>query len=248
MAPRGRTPGLVLRGTLESSVLSAAAPSDFMGFICTTRETREIELPWVSRIAAAAGRPWQTTELTPEETPDLAAALQRELAEPFGGLSSVAAAKLASFAQAHGVALLLESQGLHLPGPAGVPPLRPDCLRPEFRNLADPLTAPPGAPLARLHEGEPLAARCCSSIERRYPLLDPRHVGPLLGQPPERAAKPSCAKRRAWFPALYQTRRRAYLDAAGAGGSFYVWQWVNLGLFTGSEPLSLQTPEENRRP
>ncbi|HEX3100256.1 MAG TPA: asparagine synthase C-terminal domain-containing protein, partial [Pyrinomonadaceae bacterium] len=101
------------------------------------------------------------SRLTPWEVPGLAADVQYHQDEPFAGLPTLAYAKLFEKAKEHGVTVLLDGNGMDeqwagydyyrttlngnqpslVQGTTGSP-VRPDCLTPEFRALAEPLEMP----------------------------------------------------------------------------------------------------------
>jgi asparagine synthase (glutamine-hydrolysing) len=133
------------------------ADSDVKVFSFTTGDANYDELPWVRRMLAQTRHPLFESRLTAEEVPDLAVAVQAHQDEPFGGLPTLAYAKLFELARREGVIVLLDGQGMDeqwagydyyrnaLDGAS--PPLvqgsrdsavRPSCLTPEFRDQARP--------------------------------------------------------------------------------------------------------------
>jgi len=264
--------------------------------------------------------PHQVCQLSPHEVPGLAARVQQHQDEPFGGIPTLAYSKVFEQARADGVIVLLDGQGLDeqwagyeyydqaLNGnPAGdghpdVGPVqgsrtasvRPDCLTPEFRALAEPFRAPApfSDPLRNLQYRDarytkiPRALRfndrisMMHSAELREPFLDHRLFELALRQPPahkiragthkwmlrqigrtllpngvvEAPKRPLQTPQREWLRgplrawaddciesalALHGGRwldadavRREWqaYQAGESDNSFYIWQWVNLGL------------------
>jgi len=167
-------------------------------------------------------------ELRPEDVPALAASIQAHQSEPFGGLPTVAYAVVHDRARAEGVIVLLDGQGMDEQwagydyyaaelngGSANIvqgtrqSPVRPECLTPEFRALAQPLHAPEPFP-DRLRNRQyrdtrytkiPRALRfndrisMRASTELREPFLDHRLFERALRQPPERKISGGVRKR-----------------------------------------------------
>jgi asparagine synthase (glutamine-hydrolysing) len=153
--------GINLSGGLDSSTLlgvvhSLQGPgSDVKAFTFTTGDERYDELPWVRRMLEHTCHPSIVCELAAESVPDLALEVQRHQDEPFGGLPTLAYARLFARARQEGVIVLLDGQGMDeqwagydyyrgaLAGlTAGVVQgtreraTRPECLRAEFSQLA----------------------------------------------------------------------------------------------------------------
>ncbi len=155
--------GINLSGGLDSSLLLGlvqavqGAESDVKAFTFVTGDPRYDELPWVEQMLATTRHPSVACQLCAEEVPRLAASVQRHELEPFGGLPTLAYARLFEEARAAGVVVLLDGQGMDeqwagydyyraaAPGPAASlqgtreSSVRPECLTPEFRALAQPL-------------------------------------------------------------------------------------------------------------
>lgn len=163
--------GVNLSGGLDSSTLlglvkavqGEASEARAFTFICG--DSRYDELPWVQRMLAQTRHPLTVSRITPEEIPALAESVQAAEDEPFGGLPTLAYAKLFAEARQRGVIVLLDGQGMDeqwagydyyantLNGdPAGVVQgtkgfaVRPDCLMAEFRAMAESFDTP--APFA----------------------------------------------------------------------------------------------------
>ncbi len=111
---------------------------------------------------AYSGHPLRVCWLRPEEVPDLAESVQKHQDEPFGGLPTLAYARLFEVARADGTIVLLDGQGMDeqwagydyygaalnghnhantLVQGTTQSPVRPECLTPEFRALATPFKA-----------------------------------------------------------------------------------------------------------
>lgn len=156
--------GINLSGGLDSSALlglvqAVQGPeSDVQAFTFTTGDPAYDETPWVAQMLARTRHPWCECRLHPDEVPQLAESVQAAEDEPFGGLPTLAYAKLFAEARAAGVVVLLDGQGMDeqwagydyyqhaLRGdgrPAATvqgtrqPTTRPECLVPEFRELVE---------------------------------------------------------------------------------------------------------------
>ncbi len=157
--------GVSLSGGLDSSILLGlvqavqGAESEVKAFTYITGDARYDELPWVRQMLARTRHPSLVCELRPEDVPALAASVQAHESEPFGGLPTLAYARIFERARAEGVRVLLDGQGMDeqwagydyyaaesngespVQGTAQSP-VMPGCLTPEFRALAQPLDAP----------------------------------------------------------------------------------------------------------
>jgi len=224
--------GFNLSGGLDSSVLvglvqAVQGPeSDVKAFTFITGDPQYDELPWVQLMLERTRHTHYACLLRPEEVPDLAAKVQWFQDEPFGGLPTLAYAKVFDRARELGVIVLLDGQGLDeqwagydyyaraLNGSSSIstrPALgpiqgtisrsvRPECLVPEFRALAEPFNPPSPFPdvLRNLQYRDarytkiPRALRfndrisMMYSTELREPFLDHRLFELALCQPPER--------------------------------------------------------------
>lgn len=159
--------GINLSGGLDSSTLLGLVhavqglESDVQAFTFVCDDPQYDELPWVRQMLAHTKHPLVICHLRPAEVPALAASVQTAQDEPFGGLPTLAYARLFEEARAHGNLVLLDGQGMDeqwagydyflsaLNGQTGgivqgmqASPVRPDCLTPEFRALAAPFAAP----------------------------------------------------------------------------------------------------------
>jgi asparagine synthase (glutamine-hydrolysing) len=159
--------GVNLSGGLDSSLLLAlmqriqGKDSETMAFTFVTGDPEYDELPWVEQMIRQTRHPLHVCRLNPEDVPDLAASVAAHEDEPFGGLPTLAYARLFERARSKGVIVLLDGQGLDeqwagydyyatalegrtVPTIQGTSsrPVRPECLRPEFAALADSWRAP----------------------------------------------------------------------------------------------------------
>jgi asparagine synthase (glutamine-hydrolysing) len=152
--------GINLSGGLDSSTLLGlvqkiqGAESDVKAFTFITGDERYDELPWVMQMLSHTQHPLMICSLSAEEVPALAESVQYHQDEPFGGLPTLAYARLFERARAEGVIVLLDGNGMdeqwagydyYLPSNntgslvqgTGDAPVHPDSLRPEFGALAD---------------------------------------------------------------------------------------------------------------
>ncbi len=158
--------GINLSGGLDSSALLGlvqavqGAESDVKAFTFVTGNPEYDELPWVEEMLRQTQHPSVVCRLTPEDVPALAESVQWHEDGPFGGIPTLAYARLFEQARLRGVIVLLDGQGMDeqwagydyyrcsadgRPAPIvqGVSgsPLRKECLIPEFRAVAEPLAA-----------------------------------------------------------------------------------------------------------
>jgi asparagine synthase (glutamine-hydrolysing) len=158
--------GINLSGGLDSSTLLGLVQavqgqeSDVKAFTFVTGSPEYDEVTWVREMLLRTRHPSIVCALAAEDVPGLAASVQRHEDEPFGGLPTLAYARLFERARQEGVVVLLDGQGLDeqwagydyyrtaLEGrSAGTvqgtadSPVRPECLTAEFRARAVPLEA-----------------------------------------------------------------------------------------------------------
>ena len=157
--------GINLSGGLDSSTLLGAVQlvqgpdSDIKAFTYVTGEPLYDELPWVELMLERTQHPAVICRVTASEVPALAESLQTHEDEPFGGLPTIAYARLFELARETGTIVLLDGQGMdeqwagydYYAGAADAPvglvqgtvqsPVKPECLIDEFRTLARPLRA-----------------------------------------------------------------------------------------------------------
>lgn len=234
-----------LSGGLDSSTLLGivhlvqGAESDTRAWTYVFGDENYDELPWVTRMLEHTRHPSSVCQITSDEVPVLAESLQKYEDEPFGGLPNIAYAKLFERARAAGTIVLLDGQGMDEQwagydyygtvlngGAAGVlqgarhSPVKPDCLVPEFRQLASVREhAWPFSDRLRntqyrdvRHTKIPKALRfndrasMRSSTELREPFLDHRLFELAFRQPPDRKVRGHCHKwmlrelARRWLP------------------------------------------------
>jgi asparagine synthase (glutamine-hydrolysing) len=159
--------GINLSGGLDSSSLLGlvhavqGADSDVKAFTFTTGDENYDELPWVEEMLDKTNHPLIVSRLSFNEVPELAASVQYSQDEPFGGIPTLAYAKLFETARKNGVIVLLDGNGMdeqwagydyyHSALNGNSPsiiqgtkekPVRSECLTPEFRSLAEPLKFP----------------------------------------------------------------------------------------------------------
>lgn len=153
--------GINLSGGLDSSSLLGlvhavqGADSDVKAFTFVTGNKEYDELPWVEQMLARTNHQLVVCALSPSDVPDLAEDVQRSQDEPFGGVPTLAYAKLFEEARAQGVIVLLDGNGMdeqwagydyYRPSSNGdsasvvqgtkEKPVRPECLNPDFASLA----------------------------------------------------------------------------------------------------------------
>jgi asparagine synthase (glutamine-hydrolysing) len=317
-----------LSGGLDSSTLLGivnivqGADSRTAAWTYITGDHAYDELPWVTRMLDRTRHPSKVCRITPADVPELAVSLQRCADEPFGGLMTIAYARLFEDARATGTIVLLDGQGMdeqwagydyyrvatrgESPGlvqGARQSPVRPDCLTPDFRRLAEaPVYPQPFSDALRnaqyrdvRYTKMPKALRfndrasMRASTELREPFLDHRLFELAFRQPADRKISGDCSKwflrelARRWLPAAVleapkrpvSTPQREWLAGPlrnwvdtcleqaieafgdtwldplrvrqawaaygrpGLDNSFFLWQWVSLGLLTAltaSEP------------
>ncbi|MBZ5605513.1 MAG: asparagine synthase (glutamine-hydrolyzing) [Acidobacteriia bacterium] len=157
--------GVALSGGLDSSVLLGVTrriqgeDSETKAFSYTTGNPCYDELPWVKQMVEHTRHPLVECRLSHREVPDLAQSVYEHECEPFGGIPTLAYARLFEIARQHGVITVLDGQGMdeqwagydyyaRQDATAGSiqgtrsRALRPECLTEEFAGLATPLRAP----------------------------------------------------------------------------------------------------------
>lgn len=158
--------GINLSGGVDSSTLLSLVnlvqgeDNDVKAFTFVTGDSRYDELPWVNQMLEHTNHPAVICKITPEEIPALAQDVQYHQDEPFGGIPTLAYAKLFEQASSNGVVVLLDGNGLdeqwagydYYHSLNGKPPslvqgtngksVREDCLTKEFRSLAEPQIFP----------------------------------------------------------------------------------------------------------
>lgn len=214
--------GINLSGGLDSSTLLGLVQSvqgrdsDVSAYTFVTGDERYDELPWVQQMVAHTRHPSVVCPLRADEVPGLTADLHNQMREPFGGIPTIAYARLFEVARSNGTIVLLDGQGMdeqwagydYYRRATAAPtvqgsvdsPVRPECLAPDFRVLAEEpeWPTPFGDPVKDLQYRDicftkiPRALRyndrvsMRSSTELREPFLDHRLVELALRQPVER--------------------------------------------------------------
>lgn len=217
--------GINLSGGLDSSTLLGlvhevqGAESDVKAFTFATNDPAYDELPWVEAMLARTNHELVVCTLRSDEVPDLAEDVQRHQDAPFGGIPTLAYAKVFEEARKRGVIVLLDGNGMDeqwagydyynaatnghsVPTIQGTTssPVRPDCLAPDFRELARPFDNPrpfkDGVRNLQYRDARftkiPRAMRfndrisMRSSTELREPFLDHRLFELAMRQPVER--------------------------------------------------------------
>lgn len=139
---------LGLVGILEKNTAQVAA------YTFTTGDERYDELPWVARMLEKTGHPLVVSKLEAREVPSFAASIQGFQDEPFGGIPTLAYAKLFATARRNGTIVLLDGNGLdeqwagynyysarkdsaQIVQGTAEKPVKPHCLKNEFLALAE---------------------------------------------------------------------------------------------------------------
>lgn len=110
--------GINVSGGVDSSFLLAAVhaahgeESEVEAYTFVTGDPNYDELPWVQELLAQTRHPSVIVPLAPHEIPELALDVARHQDEPFGGLPTLAYARLFEVARARGTLVLLDGQGL----------------------------------------------------------------------------------------------------------------------------------------
>src|SRR5262249_32867776 len=159
--------GINLSGGLDSSALLSLVHaidrdrSDVKAFTFITGDPAYDELPWVNRMLASTNHPLVVCELGAQDVPKLAESVNRHQSEPFGGIPTLAYARLFERARGEGVIVLLDGRGMDeqwagydyyesalaggedsvVQGTRSAP-VRPECLTTEFRNCCEAFDAP----------------------------------------------------------------------------------------------------------
>lgn len=157
--------GINLSGGLDSSSLLGLVhavqgdESNVKAFTFTTGDENYDELPWVRQMLEKTNHSLIVCELTARDVPTLAADVQYYQDEPFGGIPTLAYARLFEKAREHETIVLLDGNGMDeqwagydyyrsvasgqngngagLVQGTSEKPFKPECLMPEFRALAD---------------------------------------------------------------------------------------------------------------
>jgi asparagine synthase (glutamine-hydrolysing) len=165
--------GINLSGGLDSSTLLSIVQNtqgkedSVKAFTFVTGDERYDELPWVRQMIDHTRHPLVVSSLSPNEVPQLAESVQRFQDEPFGGLPTLAYAKVFESARASGVKVLLDGNGMDEqwggydyyqsadstnaePTPiiqgSNSRAVRPECLTDEFSSISEPFKFPQAFP------------------------------------------------------------------------------------------------------
>ncbi|HEY8831618.1 MAG TPA: asparagine synthase-related protein, partial [Gemmatimonadaceae bacterium] len=159
--------GINLSGGVDSSLLLGlvhaiqGAESDVSVFTFITNDSRYDELPWVQQMLDRTRHRLVCCSLSPEQVPDLAVSVQSNQDGPFGGIPTLAYARIFEEARAQRITVLLDGQGMDeqwagydyyrgdeadsaasfVQGTVSSP-VRPECLAPEFAALAGAFETP----------------------------------------------------------------------------------------------------------
>lgn len=221
--------GICLSGGLDSSLLLELVhriqgkDSAVKTFTFHCGDSTYDEVPWVQKMLAQTRHPASFCLLSAQEVPALAARVASFQDEPYGGLPTLGMAKIHERAGTEGVVVLLDGNGLD-EGWAGYEyyehassveahqaPVQgsrdratlPECLKPEFRSLAEKLCLgnPFPDPLRFLQYRDIRAAKIPKAMrfadrvsmmfsrELREPFLDHRVIELGLRQPAERKVR-----------------------------------------------------------
>ncbi len=163
--------GINLSGGLDSSTLLGLVhavqgqASDVKAFTFVTGDANYDELPWVEQMLARTNHPAMICKLEIGDVPRLAESVQQHQDEPFGGLPTLAYARVFERARQEGVIVLLDGQGMDeqwagydyyqtatasavAVGNVSVVqgtkdrPVKPECLQKNFRALAEGFHVP----------------------------------------------------------------------------------------------------------
>ena len=223
--------GINLSGGLDSSLLLGlvdavgGAADDVNAFTFVTGDSRYDELPWVEQMLAATRHASVVCRLEVDDVPGLARSVAQYQDAPFGGIPTLAYARVFEEARARGVIVLLDGQGMDeqwagydyydssssaasLVQGTKESSVRPECLAPEFRELAEPFA--PARPFPdslrnlqlrdvrwskipkALRFNDRISMR--ASTELREPFLDHRLVELAFRQPPDRKCRDGVRK------------------------------------------------------
>lgn len=225
--------GINLSGGLDSSTLLGlvhdvqGVDSDVKAFTFSSGDREYDELPWVEQMLAKTNHELVDCRLKAADVPALAENVQYHQDEPFGGLPTLAYSNVFKAAKENGVTVLLDGNGMDeqwagydyyqatangyvagLVQGTSERPVRPECLNPEFRRLAEELDVPALYP-DKLRNTQYRDARFTKipramrfndrismqhSTELREPFLDHRLFELALRQPPERKIKKGVRK------------------------------------------------------
>jgi len=171
--------GIAISSGLDSSTLltlvDALGPDEagVHAFTFTTGDPAYDELPWVQELVTGTAHPLHDCRLRSGEVPELAEHLQRVSDGPFGGLPTLAYARLFERARHHGVTVVLDGQGMDEQW-AGYD---------YYRSLTMDDQGP--APVVQGTSTSPTRAGCVTAdlASLAVPTLSAQRTGPLSGDP-----------------------------------------------------------------
>lgn len=159
--------GINLSGGIDSSTLLGVVDrvqgdnANVAAYTFVTGDERYDELPWVETMIAGTGHPLRTCRLDAGDVPRLAESVQWHQDEPFGGIPTLAYARLFETAREDGSIVLLDGNGMDeqwagydyyrtasIGSDPGVvqgtseSPVRPECLTRELSEMAEPFVTP----------------------------------------------------------------------------------------------------------
>lgn len=150
--------GFNISGGLDSSLLLGLVHRQFgtndsiEAFTFTTGDNRYDELPWATSLIEQTNFPLNNIQLSVADVPDYALSIAKQEDEPFGGLPTLAYAKIFEAARQRGILVLLDGQGMDeawagydyylktsntLVQGSNSSPVRPNCLNPDFLGLTE---------------------------------------------------------------------------------------------------------------
>ena len=109
--------GVNISGGVDSSLLLALvnnyqSSEKIKAFTFYTGDGRYDELPWVKEMIFQTGNPLEKVKLSPNEVPEYARLISEIQDEPFGGIPTLAYAKIFEKAKDLGIKVLLDGQGM----------------------------------------------------------------------------------------------------------------------------------------
>lgn len=146
--------GFNISGGLDSSALLAFVNAyeeqeNIQAFTFYTGDERYDELPWVEEMISLTKNPLERVKLIPSEIAQFATKIAAHQDEPFGGIPTLAYAKLFESAKKMGITVLLDGQGMDeqwagydyyrkktgatIQGVSNSP-FRPNCLKEDFKS------------------------------------------------------------------------------------------------------------------
>ncbi len=149
--------GFNISGGVDSSLLLALVNNNhssekIKAFTFFTGDERYDELPWVKEMISQTGNPLEKVKLSSYEVPEYASLISEVQDEPFGGIPTLAYARIFEKAKDSGIKVLLDGQGMDeqwagydyyktkdnsiVQGTGKSGSFKPNVLAKEFRDLA----------------------------------------------------------------------------------------------------------------